>query len=136
MDSDNCISEQDFTYMDAFGFDESIHTNLDYVLDQAAANSEDLFSIAGLVHGHETRPNKVPKTKDVRPVTLVTLNSRKGKPKPVTLTALLDSGGSGCLINAKHCKHLRVRRSQASSVTWSTPAGDCKHQFVKFILTG
>ena len=67
--------------MDAFGFDESIHTNLDSVLDQAAANSEDLFSIAGLVHGHETRPNKIAKTRDVRPVTLVTLNSRKGKPK-------------------------------------------------------
>ena len=110
--------------MDAFGFDDSIHTNLDSVLDQAAANSEDLFSIAGLVHGHETRPNKMAKTKDVRPVTLVTLNSRKGKPKPVTLTALLDSGGSGCLINAKHVKHLRVRRSQAAEVTWSTPAGN------------
>ena len=109
--------------MDSFGFDDSIHTSLDHVLDRAADNSKDLFSIAGLVRGLETRPNKKTKSFDLRPVTFVTWNSRKGKPKPIQLTALLDSSGSGCLIDKKHVKHLRVRRNQASAITWSTPAG-------------
>ena len=85
--------------------------------------NDELFSIARLVRGQDPRPNKRRKIEDLRPITYVTFNSRKGKPKPAPLTALLDSGGSGCLIAAKHVKNLRVRQDRSTTVTWSTPGG-------------
>ena len=53
---------------------------------------------------------------NLRPITIVTLNSRKGKPKPIRLTALLDSGGSGCLISKRYAKHLQVVYSSPFSL--------------------
>jgi hypothetical protein len=43
--------------------------------------------------------------------------------KPVRLTALLDSGGSGSMICAKHTSDLK-KTSESEATTWSTPAGD------------
>ena len=93
-------------------------------LDEALTFHKELFSIARLVRGQDPRPTKKAKIDDLRPITIVTLNSRKGKPKPIRLTALLDSGGSGCLISKRYAKHLRVRTDKMKSVTWSTPAGE------------
>ena len=59
---------------------------------------------------------------DLRPITFVRFNSRQGKPKPVTLRALLDSGGGGTLVTEKFAKKLRVRHSSAKQV-WTTPSG-------------
>jgi hypothetical protein len=39
------------------------------------------------------------------------------------LTALLDSGGSGSMICAKHTSDLK-KTSEGEATTWSTPAGD------------
>ena len=88
------------------------------------SDDKDLFSVARLIQGQNPRPKKKPRNEDLRPITFVTFNSRLGKAKPIRLTALLDSGGSGSLISAKHTKNLRVRSSQSEATAWSTPAGD------------
>jgi len=58
-----------------------------------------------------------------------------GKPKPVTIKALLDSGGSESLVKESCVKNLRIRNS--SKVTkWTTPAGElttkksCRAKFI------
>ena len=61
--------------------------------------------------------------RDLRPLTFVKLNTRRGKPKPVTIRALLDSGGSESLIDEQFCKKLNVKTCNQSSTVWSTPAG-------------
>ena len=60
--------------------------------------------------------------RDLRPMTFVRFNTSKGKPKPVTVKCLLDSGASGSLINKKFTKKLRHKTT--SKTTWTTPAGD------------
>jgi Aspartyl protease len=62
----------------------------------------------------------------MRPLAFVCFNTKLGKPAPVTIRALLDSGASESLINAKHVKHLRVKKASKSSTVWSTPAGEMK----------
>ena len=52
----------------------------------------------------------------------VRFNTRVGKSKPVTLRALLDSGGSGSLVTEKFTKKLRTKRTNDNTV-WSTPGG-------------
>ena len=52
----------------------------------------------------------------------VRFNTRVGKSKPVTLRALLDSGGSGSLVTEKFTKKLRTKRTNSDTV-WSTPGG-------------
>ena len=59
---------------------------------------------------------------DLRPMTFVRFNTSLGKPKPVTVKCLLDSGASGSLIKSKFTKKLRKKKSSSSTV-WTTPAG-------------
>ena len=56
-------------------------------------------------------------------MTFVRFNTRLGKPKPIAVKCLLDSGASGSLIDAKFMKKLRVKRASTTTV-WSTPAGE------------
>ena len=49
-------------------------------------------------------------------------NTRKGKPKPVTLKVLLDSGASESVILEKYTLKLRVKKAKTST-TWVTPGG-------------
>ena len=66
------------------------------------------------------------KVLDLKPIAFVRFNTRAaGKPKPVTLKALLDSGGSGTLVNKKFAKKLKLKTS-TSSTAWTTPAGVMK----------
>jgi hypothetical protein len=64
----------------------------------------------------------------------VTFNTSRGKPKPITIRALLDSGASASLILKKFARKLKLKTSK-SSTTWTTAAGDltmnskCKAQF-------
>jgi hypothetical protein len=64
----------------------------------------------------------------------VTFNTSRGKPKPVTIQALLNSGASGSLIHKKFARKLKLKMSK-SSTNWTTAAGDlttnskCKSQF-------
>ena len=61
------------------------------------------------------------------PITFVDLNTRKGKPKPVTLRTLLDTGASNSLLSAQYAKKLRIERT--SKTNWKTAAG-------QFVTTG
>ena len=58
----------------------------------------------------------------MRPIAFIRFNSRVGKPKPITLKALLDSGGGGTLVSEKFVKNLKVKRSNDKQV-WTTPGG-------------
>ena len=82
----------------------------------------------------EERPKKRLKTVDLKPIAFVRFNTRMGKSKPVTIKALLDSGGSGTLITEKYAKKLRCK-DIASTTVWTTPGGamqttrKCQAQF-------
>jgi Aspartyl protease len=62
--------------------------------------------------------------KDMRPLAFVRFNTSLGKPKPVTIKALLDSGASESLINKRYVSKLRIKYSNKTATVWSTPGGD------------
>ena len=62
----------------------------------------------------------------VKPLAFVRFNTRLGKPKPVTMRALLDSGGAETIISSKFTKKLRVKKDPSGGTVWSTPAGTMK----------
>ena len=84
---------------------------LDDVLNLKYNEGDEIYSIAQFVRGHVEPLKKKPKTTDMRPVVFVRFNSRRGKVKPITLTALLDSGGSGCLISEEFTKKLKLHET-------------------------
>ena len=62
------------------------------------------------------------------------MNTRLGKPKPVTLKVLLDSGASESVICKEHVKKLRLRKQ--SPQKWNTPGGKMvTNQMVKTQFT-
>ena len=105
---------------DLYCYDEPELNTLDDVLNSKYNENDEVFSIAKFVRGQPQK--KKQKTSDLRPVTFIRFNTRRGKVKPVTLRALLDSGGSGCLINEKFTKKLKLREI-SSKAKWNTPAG-------------
>ena len=67
-----------------------------------------------------------PKKKKVKlehsvPIVFARMRTRKGQPKPVWIKILLDSGASGCIINKKLIKKLKLKDSKKTS--WNTAAG-------------
>jgi transposase InsO family protein len=112
------------------------YESLDQAIDEKYAQSKDMCSLSSIIRGHSpTSENKKRKRDDLRPVVFVRLNTRKGKPKPVTIKALLDSGGSESMIKAEYVKKLKLRKRSTKS-SWMTPAGilktdaSCKAQFI------
>ncbi len=96
--------------------------DLDEALDQAMEENGELCSILDLIRGHR-KPKKLRKVKDLKPIAFVRFATRgKGKPKPITLKALLDSGGSGTLVNKKYVTKL-ARILGADPQKWETPGG-------------
>jgi hypothetical protein len=97
----------------------------------------ELLSISDLIHGQQKlagNPKKHRKAKDLKPMVFVTFNTSHGKPKPVTIQVLLNSGASGSLIHKKFARKLKLKMSK-SSTNWTTAAGGvmtnskCKSQF-------
>jgi hypothetical protein len=84
------------------------YKSLDQCIDDAQMQSDELFSIVNLVRGQP--PRKKVKTKDLKPIVFVRLNSRMGKAKPITLKCLLDTGASGSLVSKEHAKKLRMKK--------------------------
>jgi Aspartyl protease len=60
----------------------------------------------------------------MRPLAFVRFKTSLGKPKPVTIKALLDSGASESIISKKYMSKLRVKSSKKKGTVWSTPGGD------------
>jgi hypothetical protein len=61
---------------------------------------------------------------DMRPLAFVHFNTSLGKPKPVMIKALLDSGAYESLISKKYVSKLRVKSLKKKGTVWSTPGGD------------
>ena len=81
-----------------------------------------MFSLTNLIRGR-TKPPKRCKTSNLKPIVFVKLNTRgAGKPKPVTIKALLDSGGAGTLVTTKCAKKLKLKQLKCKQ-EWITPAG-------------
>ena len=95
------------------------YNSLDVCLDQSYQT--EVHSLASLI---QSRQPKRQKSEDLRPMAFVRFNTSLGKPKPVTLRALLDSGASETIVNQQFAKKLRIKKSQSSSTVWSTPGGD------------
>ena len=97
---------------------EEEYEDLDHCINDSYA--AELCSIASLVRGHRT---KRVKKEHLRPVAFVRLNTSLGKPKPVTIRALIDSGAAGTMIAQSFTKKLRMKKDPEGATTWSTPAG-------------
>ena len=95
-------------------------------LDDCINNSysTELCSIASLIRSRKSNGAKKAKAKHLKPLAFVRLNTRKGKPKPVTIRALLDSGGAGTLVSERYvAKLLTSKKSNTQPTVWQTPAG-------------
>ena len=75
------------------------------------------------------------KNQHMAPIVFIRLNLRKnGKPKPITIKALLDTGGSATLLAKNLTKKLDPHKAKSPTV-WHTAAGQftssqkCKTQF-------
>ena len=112
---------------------EEDFTSLDDCIDHVREENGELFSLLNLVRGQQEPPKKKRKLNDLKPIVFVRFNTRHGKPKPVTLKALLDSGASSSLVTAQYAK--KLRKAKSNNVVWTTPAGElttsgkCKAQF-------
>ena len=105
-----------------FAFDiPKSYSNLDRCIDDSREN--DLLPIAQLIKGQKPKPKRA-KHAHTKPVARVRFNTRLGKAKPVTCTALLDSGGAESIVTEELVKRLRVRKTTGPAQTWSTPNGE------------
>ena len=109
--------------------------SLDECINAARNNSKEMFAIADLIRGRgKPPPQKRRKNSDLKPLVFARFNTKLGKPAPVTLRVLLDSGASGTLVAEEHAKKLRLKKTSARTV-WTTPGGalkttcKCKAQF-------
>lgn len=119
---------------DCYAFDDDDSSCSDCSFSSALAahqfNSIDecleFCTMAQLVRGHSnsTKRRKVEnEDEDLRPIAFVRINTRRGKLKPTTIRALLDSGASETLLHKKFAKKLRVHSSKNGGTNWSTPGG-------------
>ena len=89
-------------------------------LDAAA----DCYSLGKFIRGQSNKRRRLDEEpdEDLRPIAYVRFNTRRGKPKPVTIKALLDSGGGGTLVTESVARKLKVKRTPTEQV-WTTPGG-------------
>ena len=73
--------------------EETKYSSFDEMLNNALENNGEMFSIASLVRGRKTEKPEPKRQKkvDMKPITFVRFNTQRGKPKLVTIKALLDS---------------------------------------------
>jgi hypothetical protein len=87
----------------------------------------DAHSLAEYIRSQNNKRQRIGNVhKDMRPLTFIRFNTRRGKAKPVTIRALLDSGASESLVAAKHVQKLRVKQSNNKGTVWTTPAGELR----------
>ena len=99
------------------------YKSLDEFVSTAMVEHGETYALTDLIGGHKKHDKKRRKTNDTRPIAFVRFNTRAaGRPKPVTLKALLDSGGSGTLVSRRYADKLKLKKSSKETV-WTTPAG-------------
>ena len=101
-----------------------VNDSLDSCLMEAMM-TEELCSLRTMVIPANGQPRKRPKLDHLTPMTFVRMNQRapgKGKPKPITLKGLCDSGGSACILSLKYAKKLKVEL-HPSQIVFTTPTG-------------
>ena len=92
------------------------------------AYGEELFSIKDYIQGQ--RKPKKKKYLDKKPIVFVRFNTKhSGRPRPVTLRALLDSGASGCLVESKYAKKLKLKGLSKADTVWTTPGGSMQTSY-------
>lgn len=64
------------------------------------------------------------KRKHLKPVVVVRFNTQLGRAKPVTCTALVDSGGAESIATEKLVTKLRVRKTTGPPQKWGTCSGE------------
>src|SRR5210317_152798 len=109
-DSSSCSSS------DTDSIDDPDYSSLDDFL-----NGIDGYSVAQFVRGHtKTKKRKIDLDveKDLRPIAFVRFNARRGKMKPITLKALLDSGAEESLVDAKFTKKLKIKAVKGNNTKW------------------
>ena len=79
------------------------------------------LSTFSLIRGR--KPTKRSEAEDSRPIAFVRFNTRQGKPKPVSIRALLDSGAAEMLVSDQFTKKLRQKKASGTKTVWTTPAG-------------
>ena len=82
------------------------------------------MSMAQLIQGQTQRSKKRPKMKHCKPVAFVRFNVCRGKAKPQTIVALLDSGGAESVNTKELTTKLKLRPVAGKPKVWSTLAGD------------
>ena len=97
------------------------YDSLDRCLDDS--RKSDLCSISALIRGQQPKKKRA-KHAHSKPVVMVRFNTRLGKAKPVTVTALVDSGGAESIATEELVKKLRVRKTNGPPQKWSTANGD------------
>ena len=114
---DLCAVDSDLSNMSSNSSLTTPFSSLDQCLDAC--------TVAQLIHGHRSKRQRTGyiDERDKRPIAFVRLNTRRGKAKPVTVRALLDSGASETLVCKKYTKKLKVKTLQGKSTTWATPGG-------------
>ena len=100
---------------------DEYYDDLDECINQS--HQTETHSIANLIRGRQPKRQK---TEDLKPIAFVCFNTSLGKPKPVTIRALLDSGASDTIVTEQYTKKLRVKNDQQSDTVWSAPAGDMR----------
>ena len=84
----------------------------------------DACTVAQIVRGQNTKRARTDSVdKDLRPIAFVRFNTSRGKMKPVTIRALLDSGASETLVCEKYTKKLKLKTTSGKKTAWSTPGG-------------
>ena len=82
----------------------------------------DCYSLGKFIRGQSNKRRRVEEEplEDLRPIAYVRFNTRVGKPKPITIKALLDSGGGGTLVTKQIAKKLKIKQTKSEQV-WTTP---------------
>ena len=99
-----------------------INTNESYnfnLSDKYSSFDDCLNDSFALFHTRKDHPKNT--KKNLIPYTTATVNTSLGKPNPVNVRVLLDSGGSGTIMRKSLAKKLRVKNDK--KITWHTLAG-------------
>ena len=115
--------------MDLFALDEvdsdPIESNPCKIEFDSLDEAVDCYSLGKYIRGQNNKRRRLDEDppEDLRPIAYVRFNTRLGKPKPITIKALLDSGGGGTLVSEEFAKKLKAKRTRLQQI-WTTPGGN------------